>query len=102
MYGLPRQSVDEARADIEAALAFAPPHLSAYHLTLEPNTYFHRYPPALPDDDATAQMQQAVEDTLAAAGYEHYEVSAFARRDASIGGEGSEGVSRLTPELPHA
>ena len=79
MYGLPQQSVDEAYADLEAALSFAPPHLSAYHLTLEPNTYFHRYPPPLPDDDATAQMQQSIEDALAAAGYEHYETSAFAQ-----------------------
>ena len=78
MYGLPQQSVDEARADIEAALSFAPPHLSAYHLTLEPNTYFHRYPPPLPDDDTTAEMQEAMEQLLAAAGYEHYETSAFA------------------------
>jgi oxygen-independent coproporphyrinogen-3 oxidase len=78
MYGLPAQTPDEALADIETALAFAPPHLSAYHLTLEPNTYFHRYPPALPDDDATAQMQDAIETRLAAAGYRHYETSAFA------------------------
>jgi oxygen-independent coproporphyrinogen-3 oxidase len=78
MYGLPAQTPDEAIADIEAALAFAPPHLSAYHLTLEPNTYFHRYPPALPDDDAAAQMQDAIETRLAAAGYRHYETSAFA------------------------
>ena len=79
MYGLPQQSVDEARSDMETALSFAPMHLSAYHLTLEPNTYFHRYPPPLPDDDATAQMQQAIEEILAAAGYQHYETSAFAR-----------------------
>ena len=78
MYGLPAQTPDEAIADIEAALAFAPPHLSAYHLTLEPNTYFHRYPPALPDDDAAAQMQDAIETRLAAAGFRHYETSAFA------------------------
>jgi oxygen-independent coproporphyrinogen-3 oxidase len=78
MYGLPAQTPAEALADIETALAFAPPHLSAYHLTLEPNTYFHRYPPALPDDDATAQMQDAIETRLAAAGYRHYETSAFA------------------------
>ena len=78
MYGLPEQTPDEALADIEAALAFAPPHLSAYHLTLEPNTYFHRYPPKLPDDDATAQMQEAIEARLADAGYRHYETSAFA------------------------
>ena len=78
MYGLPEQTPDEALADIEAALAFAPLHLSAYHLTLEPNTYFHRYPPKLPDDDATAQMQEAIEARLADAGYRHYETSAFA------------------------
>ncbi len=78
MYGLPAQTPDEALADIESALAFSPPHLSAYHLTLEPNTLFHRYPPSLPDDDATAQMQDAIEARLAAAGYRHYETSAFA------------------------
>jgi oxygen-independent coproporphyrinogen-3 oxidase len=78
MYGLPAQSADEALADIDAALAYAPPHLSAYHLTIEPNTYFHRYPPALPDDDATAQIEDALEARLAAAGYRHYETSAFA------------------------
>jgi oxygen-independent coproporphyrinogen-3 oxidase len=80
MYGLPGQSVDEARADIEHALAFGPPHLSCYHLTIEPNTYFHRFPPRLPDDDATAAMQDAIEARLAEAGYDHYETSAFARR----------------------
>jgi oxygen-independent coproporphyrinogen-3 oxidase len=79
MYGLPGQSVEEAQADIAAALAVAPPHLSVYHLTLEPNTFFHRYPPALPDDDITATMQKNAEDMLAAAGYRHYETSAFAQ-----------------------
>jgi len=79
MYGLPGQSVDEARADIKAALAVAPPHLSVYHLTLEPNTYFHRYPPALPDDDIAAEMQENLEGALAVAGYRHYETSAFAQ-----------------------
>jgi oxygen-independent coproporphyrinogen-3 oxidase len=80
MYGLPGQSVDEARADIEQALAYDPPHLSCYHLTIEPNTYFHRFPPRLPDDDATAAMQDAIEARLAEAGYDHYETSAFAKR----------------------
>lgn len=79
MYALPGQSVAEARADIERALAYRPPHLSAYHLTIEPNTYFHRFPPRLPDDDIAAQMQEAVEDALRSAGYRHYETSAFAR-----------------------
>jgi putative oxygen-independent coproporphyrinogen III oxidase len=79
MYALPGQTLAEARADIDAAIACAPQHVSAYHLTLEPNTYFHRYPPQLPDDDASAGMQLAIEAALAAAGYEHYETSAFAR-----------------------
>jgi oxygen-independent coproporphyrinogen-3 oxidase len=79
MYGLPKQCLDEALADIDAALAFAPPHLSAYHLTLEPNTYFHRYPPLLPDDDTCAQMQSEIESLLAARGYDNYETSAFAQ-----------------------
>ena len=78
MYGLPGQSAAEALADVETAVTFAPPHLSVYHLTLELNTYFHRYPPQLPDDDVTAQMQEALEARLAAAGYRHYETSAFA------------------------
>jgi len=79
MYGLPRQTVDEARADLAAALAFAPPHLSFYHLTLEPNTLFHRYPPPLPDDDTAADIEDAVHATLDAAGYLHYETSAYAK-----------------------
>jgi len=79
MYGLPEQTLDEACADIEAALSFSPPHISAYHLTLEPNTYFHRYPPPLPDDDASARMQEAIEQRLDTAGFRHYETSAFAQ-----------------------
>ena len=60
MYALPRQTVTEAQADLEAALAFSPPHLSFYHLTLEPNTLFHRYPPELPDDETSADIEEAV------------------------------------------
>ncbi len=82
MYGLPRQSLDEALADMAAALSFDPPHLSAYHLTLEPNTYFHRYPPKLPDDDTSADMQIRIEDLLASRGYDNYETSAFAQSGA--------------------
>jgi len=80
MYGLPGQSVDEALADIRAAIAFDPQHLSAYHLTLEPNTVFYSRPPVLPDDDVAAAMQEGIEAELAAAGYEHYETSAFAKK----------------------
>ncbi|HET9471222.1 MAG TPA: radical SAM family heme chaperone HemW [Usitatibacter sp.] len=79
MYALPGQSLEEALADVREATAIGAPHVSAYHLTLEPDTHFHRFPPALPDEDAAADMQAAIEETLAAAGLEHYETSAFAR-----------------------
>jgi putative oxygen-independent coproporphyrinogen III oxidase len=79
MYALPGQSPEQAAVDIREAIAAGAPHVSAYHLTIEPNTYFHRYPPAVPDDDTSAGMQIALEEMLAAAGYEHYETSAFAR-----------------------
>lgn len=79
MYALPEQSLEQARQDLETALALGPTHISAYHLTLEPNTPFAASPPPLPDDDAAADMQLLVEATLAAAGYQHYETSAFAR-----------------------
>jgi putative oxygen-independent coproporphyrinogen III oxidase len=79
MYALPGQSLLEAEADISTAVDFAPQHISAYHLTIEPNTYFARFPPAVPDDDAALQMQETIEGTLAQSGYEHYETSAFAR-----------------------
>ncbi len=79
MYGLPGQTLAEARRDIETAIGFGAGHVSAYHLTVEPNTAFHHAPPDLPDDDLAADMQEMVEETLAAAGYAHYETSAFAR-----------------------
>jgi len=79
MYALPDQTPAEARADVAAALACGAPHLSFYHLTIELNTLFHRHPPPLPDDDAAAEIEDAIEAALAAAGYQHYETSAFAR-----------------------
>jgi len=80
MFALPGQTLAEALADIDTALGFKPPHLSAYHLTLEPNTPFgHSAPPNLPDDDLAADMQQAIEARLAEAGMQHYETSAYAR-----------------------
>ena len=57
MFALPNQTLDECRTDIETALSYAPPHLSLYHLTLEPNTLFAKFPPVVPDDDASADMQ---------------------------------------------
>jgi putative oxygen-independent coproporphyrinogen III oxidase len=79
MYGLPEQGAEMARADITAAARAGVPHVSAYQLTIEPNTAFWSEPPALPDHDASADMQLMVEAVLAEAGYEHYETSAFAR-----------------------
>jgi oxygen-independent coproporphyrinogen-3 oxidase len=79
MYALPGQQLGQARADIAAAIAFRPQHVSAYHLTIEPNTYFAAHPPVVPDNDAAADMQEAIEADLAAAGYENYETSAFAQ-----------------------
>ena len=79
MYALPSQSLAEALADVREAIARGVPHISAYHLTLEPDTHFHRYPPPIPDADVAADMQEAIERELAAAGYAHYETSAFAR-----------------------
>jgi putative oxygen-independent coproporphyrinogen III oxidase len=79
MYALPGQTLDEARADIAAALGFAPPHLSFYHLTIEPNTLFHRHPPKLPDDELSADIEDLVDTSLASAGYVNYETSAHAR-----------------------
>lgn len=80
MYALPRQTLQQAQADVELALSLAPPHLSLYQLTLEPNTVFAKYPPPLPDDDSAAAIHEWIEMRLAAAGYDHYEVSAYARR----------------------
>ncbi len=79
MYGLPGQSLKQAQRDIETAIGLGPSHISAYHLTIEPNTAFHHAPPAVPDDDLAADMQEMVEETLAGAGYTHYETSAFAK-----------------------
>jgi oxygen-independent coproporphyrinogen-3 oxidase len=79
MIGLPGQTAQDALRDVDLALQFAPPHLSMYQLTLEPNTVFHKYPPVLPDEDVLAAIQSGVEERVAGQGYEHYEVSAFCR-----------------------
>jgi putative oxygen-independent coproporphyrinogen III oxidase len=79
MYALPGQGLEQALADVAEAVRMGPPHVSAYHLTLEPDTHFHRFPPELPADDVAADMQEGIEALLAQAGYGHYETSAFAR-----------------------
>ncbi len=79
MYGLPGQSLEMARSDFAEAVRRGTTHVSAYQLTIEPNTVFWSKRPVLPEHDTCADMQLAVEETLAQAGFEHYETSAFAR-----------------------
>ena len=79
MYALPGQSVDELEADLAQALAFEPPHLSVYHLTIEPNTMFAKHPPQVPDDDTAFEMLDRITERTAAAGLGRYEISAYAR-----------------------
>lgn len=81
MFGLPGQSEAQAMADLEQAIALAPPHISWYQLTIEPNTAFWHQPPVVPEDDILWAMQQRGQETLASAGYVQYEVSAYARED---------------------
>jgi oxygen-independent coproporphyrinogen-3 oxidase len=79
MYALPGQTPALALADVEAAIALGPEHVSHYQLTLEPNTLFHAQPPPLPDEDSAWAMQENCQARLAAAGYLQYEISAYAR-----------------------
>jgi len=79
MYALPGQTLADLATDLGTALALAPPHLSLYHLTIEPNTVFAKYPPALPDEDSASDMLDLVTDLTGADGLYRYEVSAYAR-----------------------
>jgi putative oxygen-independent coproporphyrinogen III oxidase len=80
MYALPGQSVAELAQDLRTALSFEPPHLSLYHLTIEPNTVFAQQPPShLPDDDTASDMMDLLMAQTQAAGLQRYEVSAYAR-----------------------
>jgi oxygen-independent coproporphyrinogen-3 oxidase len=79
MYGLPGQDMGMARADLEQAVALGTPHLSAYQLTIEPNTVFFSKPPTLPEHDLAADMQVMTEEFLRRNGFQHYETSAFAK-----------------------
>lgn len=79
MHGLPDQSLDEALDDLRQAIALNPPHLSWYQLTIEPNTLFSSRPPKLPDDDALWDIYEQGHALLNAAGYQHYETSAYAK-----------------------
>ena len=79
MYALPHQTLDEAIHDAKTATSFNTTHLSFYHLTIEPNTFFFKHPPQLPLDDESAEMQETIEAILNEHGYQHYEISAFAK-----------------------
>lgn len=81
MYGLPNQTLEAAKADIETALSFKTPHLSFYNLTLEPNTYFANFPPKLPNEDEIDAIFEQNLALLEQAGYRRYEVSAYAKKD---------------------
>ena len=79
MFGLPGQSHEQALLDVDTAITLSPTHISYYELTLEPNTYFAKYPPSLPADDTRWQMHQESIDRLAKHGYGRYEISAYAK-----------------------
>ncbi|HEY1393065.1 MAG TPA: radical SAM family heme chaperone HemW [Methylibium sp.] len=79
MYALPGQTLAALEADLKQALAFEPPHLSVYHLTIEPNTFFAKHPPRLPDDDLAFEMLDRITAVTGAAGLERYEISAYAK-----------------------
>ena len=79
MYALPGQTVERLQQDLHQALALQPSHLSAYHLTIEANTYFAKFPPVIPDDDTAYAMLDCITELTAAAGLERYEISAYAR-----------------------
>ncbi|MBC7436813.1 MAG: oxygen-independent coproporphyrinogen III oxidase-like protein [Bdellovibrionales bacterium] len=79
MYALPGQTMQDLERDMATALSLKPPHISIYHLTIEPNTYFAKYPPVVPEDDAAYAMLDRITELTAVAGMERYEVSAYAK-----------------------
>ena len=79
MYALPGQSLADLAQDIQTALSFKPPHISIYHLTIEPNTMFAKHPPVLPEDDDAYAMMDLITDMTGAGGLQRYEVSAYAK-----------------------
>ncbi|EKO3483585.1 radical SAM family heme chaperone HemW [Vibrio fluvialis] len=79
MHGLPDQTLDQALADLDRAIELAPPHLSWYQLTIEPNTMFYFKPPTLPDDDALWDIFDLGHQKLTEAGYVQYEISGYSK-----------------------
>jgi putative oxygen-independent coproporphyrinogen III oxidase len=80
MYALPGQTVAQCEEDVRKALSFKPPHISIYHLTIEPNTYFAKFPPQVPEDDTAYEMLDRITELTAQQGMARYEVSAFAKK----------------------
>ncbi|MBC7548795.1 MAG: oxygen-independent coproporphyrinogen III oxidase-like protein [Polaromonas sp.] len=79
MYALPGQTLDHLAQDMRVALALQPPHISIYHLTIEPNTYFAKFPPVIPEDDTAYAMLDQITEMTGANGMQRYEVSAYAK-----------------------
>ena len=79
MYALPGQTLAQLEDDVKQALAMMPPHLSIYHLTIEPNTYFAKFPPKVPEDDDAYAMLDRITEMTEGAGLARYEVSAYAK-----------------------
>lgn len=79
MYALPGQTLEDLERDTALALALAPPHISIYHLTIEPNTYFAKFPPQVPEDDQAYAMLDRITELTGMAGLQRYEISAYAR-----------------------
>ncbi|RZJ49104.1 MAG: oxygen-independent coproporphyrinogen III oxidase-like protein, partial [Acidovorax sp.] len=79
MYALPGQTMEELEQDMQTALALKPPHISIYHLTIEPNTYFAKYPPAIPEDDLAYAMLDRITEMTGQSGMARYEISAYAQ-----------------------
>ena len=80
MFGLPNQTIEEALDDLKKAIAEAPKHISWYQLTIEENTFFYYAPPSVPNDELIWEMQKQGQRLLNDAGYEQYEVSAYAKK----------------------
>ncbi|MBY0410391.1 MAG: radical SAM family heme chaperone HemW, partial [Burkholderiaceae bacterium] len=80
MYALPGQTLQELEQDMQTALALNPPHISIYHLTIEPNTYFAKFPPVIPEDDLAYTMLDRITEMTGGAGLARYEISAYARK----------------------
>ena len=79
MYALPGQTLSNMEQDMQTAIALQPPHISIYHLTIEPNTYFSKFPPAIPEDDIAYEMLDRITEMTTASGMARYEISAYAK-----------------------